>query len=77
MPDEPYIVGDVNDGSLYWVPYYTWEGEKYSITGDGYNAYGGYLKTMHVRFGDPSINLPTSDHIIDGGKIIPWLLKYR
>ena len=73
LPNQPYIVGDVNDGSLYWVPYYTWSGEKYPITGTGYNAYGGQLMTMPTRYGDPSINLPTSTYILDGVHSIPTI----
>jgi hypothetical protein len=71
LPNQPYIVGDVNDGSLYYVPYYTWTGEKYPITWAGYNAYGGQLQAMHKRFGDPSILLPTSAYMLDGLNPLP------
>jgi hypothetical protein len=71
LPNQPYIVGDINDGSLYWVAYFTYTGEKYAINWPGYNAYGGQLKTMHTRYGDPSILLPTSAYVLDGVNPLP------
>ena len=71
LPNQPYIVGDVNDGSLYWVAYYTYTEEKYSINWAGYNGYGGQLKAMHTRYGDPSILLATSAYILDGVNPLP------
>jgi hypothetical protein len=62
----------VNDGSLYWVPYYTFGGEKYSITSmDAFNTYG--FTTDMIRFGDPGILLPTSSYLLDGVNPLPNL----
>jgi hypothetical protein len=74
LPNQPYIVGDVNDGSLYWVAYFTYTGEKYPISWPGYNGYGGQLKAMHTRYGDPSILLTTSAYVLDGVNPIPQLI---
>ena len=71
LPNQPYIAGDVNDGGLYWIPYYTWTGEKYPITGAGYNGYSGQLKTLQIRYGDPAMSLPTSSYVLDGINPIP------
>jgi hypothetical protein len=72
LPNKPYIVGDVNDGSLYWVPYYTWSGEKYSITSmEAFKSYG--FTTDMIRFGDPGVNLPTSTYELDGNNPQPNL----
>jgi len=76
LPSQPYIVGDVNDGSLYWTPYFTWTGEKYPITGAGYDGYSGQLKRMHTRYGDPQIKLPTSNYILDGINPIPTVIEH-
>jgi len=74
LPNQPYIVGDVNDGSLYWVAYYTYTGEKYPINWAGYNGYGGQLKAMHTRYGDPSIFLSTSSYWLDGVNPVPLVV---
>ena len=71
LPSRPYIAGDANDGSLYYVPYYTWNGEKYPITGAGYNGYGGALKALPIRFGDLGMSLPSSVTVLDGVNPIP------
>jgi hypothetical protein len=73
LPNRPYIVGDVNDGSLYWVPYYTWSGEKYPIRDmNAFKAYG-FTASM-IRFGDPAINLPPSNYILDGKNPLPQII---
>jgi hypothetical protein len=63
----------VNDGSLYWVPYYTWSGERYPIRDmNAFKAYG-FTASM-IRFGDPAINLPPSNYILDGKNPLPQII---
>jgi hypothetical protein len=56
------------------VPYYTWNGEKYPIKDmNAFKAYG--FTTSMIRFGDPAINLPTSNYILDGKNPLPTILS--
>jgi peptidoglycan/xylan/chitin deacetylase (PgdA/CDA1 family) len=71
LPNNPYIAGDVNDGSLYYIPFYTYTDEKYPINEEGYKSYRNYLKTLPIRFEDPALANPTSQTILDGKNPIP------
>jgi len=73
LPNKPYIVGDVNDGSLYWIPYFTYLGEKYPITSmNAFNSYG--FRTSDIRYDDPGILLPTSLYKLNGTNPLPIIV---
>ncbi len=71
LVNQPYVVGNINAGSLYWIPYSTWIGDKCPITGTGFNCYNGKLKTLPMGYDNQSMSLPTSTYVLDGMKPIP------